>query len=266
MLSQPLDLDAVLNDSRLDKLPLIIKLNTGMNRLGFTLEEITPYIPQLKKRGIEHLLTHFACSYYPLKEGDKTHRQMDEFKKIKKLLQESGVEVRTTSVSNSGAIEQGFGIDETYVRPGLMLYGSPSVLEPKQLWNAPQVSKLVTKVLKTFPVKKGTPVGYGIHVLPQDAFMVVIPLGYADGLTTFSSGAELMIHGHRAKIFGRINMDMTFLMFDPSVEGKIKPEDEIEIWNHDNRVITDIATQMKTHQYQMMCAISGRIPRIYKVK
>jgi alanine racemase len=264
VLHQPSDLDAFLSDARLKDVPLVIKMNSGMNRLGFTLDELEKAIPKLKSRGVKHLLTHFATSYYPLKENDKTHRQMDEFRKAQKLLKDAGVSVEETSVSNSGAIEQKFGVEETYVRPGLMMYGPPST-EPR-IWNGHQISRLVTKIIKTFPVKKGTPVGYGVNVAGEDSFVAIVPVGYGDGLLTYASGTKLMIGGLEARLFARINMDMAFLSFSPSAEGKIKTGQSVEIWNHDNRVIADIATQMKTIPYQLMCAISGRIPRIYKLK
>jgi alanine racemase len=61
-------------------------------------------------------------------------------------------------------------------------------------------------------------------------------------------------------------MDMMFVIFDKSVAGKIKTNDSVEFWNHDNRVINELALQMKTIPYQMMCGLTNRIPRIYKVK
>jgi alanine racemase len=258
------DLEIILSHPDLVAAPLVIKINTGMNRLGLSLNEISAFAPRLRKRGVQHLMSHFACSYYPLKEGDKTNRQYSEFLQAKQILENSKVEVRETSIANSGAIEQGVGVRESYVRPGLMLYG-PSSLEPR-IWKGHQISRFVTKVLKTFVVKKGTPVGYGAQVTARDTFMVVIPIGYGDGLMTFASGVELMIKGAKAKVFGRVNMDMTFLSFDTSVEGMIKEGESLEIWDHDNRVIADIAAQMKTNSYQLMCGISSRIPRIYKVK
>jgi alanine racemase len=264
VLHQRSDLEFVLGNTAFKNLPIILKINTGMNRLGLSLEELAEFAPKLKNRGVRHLMTHFSCSYYPLKAGDKTHRQMDEFIKAKSILSNAGVEVQATSVANSGAIEQSFGTNETYIRPGLMLYGPPSV-EPT-LWNGHQISRFVTKVLKTFEVKKGTPVGYGINVAGEDGFVAVIPVGYADWSITTLSGTELNVNGYKAKIFARVNMDMSFLMFDPSVSGKLKTGDHIEIWNHDNSVIADLATQMKTIPYHLMCAVTNRIPRIYKVK
>lgn len=266
VLHQPSDVETFLGDSRLKDVPVVLKLNTGMNRLGLTLPELEKLIPRLKTRGVKHLMTHFATSYYPLKEGDKTHRQMEEFRRAQKMLKDAGVEVEETSVSNSGAIEQKFGIEESYVRPGLMMYGPPSVESDPFIWRGHQVSRLVTKVLKTFMVKKGTPVGYGINVAGEDCFMAILPIGYGDGLLTYSSGVKLKVNGLDARLFARVNMDMAFLSFAPSAEGKIKTGDVVEIWNHDNRIIADIATQMKTIPYQLMCAISGRIPRIYKLR
>lgn len=259
------DLEVVLTDPTLKDLPLILKLNTGMNRLGLTKEDLEKYLSQIKNRSVEHLMSHFARSSDVLKAGDKTHKQYDEFQAMKKILVDAGVEVRTTSLANSGAIEQQFAVDETYVRPGLMMYGPPSVEKP-QLWNGHQISRLVTKVLTTFEVKKGVPLGYGVNVADRDGFVVIVALGYADGLIALDSGTYLNVKGHRGKLFGRINMDMAMIFFDPEVAGKINKEEQIEIWNHDNRVIADLAAQNKTITYKLMCGISSRIPRIYKVK
>lgn len=259
------DLEIILKQPELARIPLVIKVNTGMNRLGLVESELVEFLPKLKERGVDILVTHFARSAELLAPGDKTHRQYDEFKRLKKILTDGGVEVRATSVSNSGAIEQQFGVEETYVRPGLMLYGPPSVTGPV-LWKGDQCSKWVTKVLSSFQVKKGTPVGYGVNVADKDSFMILLPVGYGDGILTYYSGAKIKINGYEGKIFGRINMDMTYVQFDPEVEGKIKDNDVVEIWNHDSMVITDIAAQIKTHAYQLMCAVSNRIPRIYKVK
>ncbi|MGE3608786.1 MAG: alanine racemase [Bacteriovoracaceae bacterium] len=264
VLHQKSDLDVVLKDPSFKHLPLVIKINTGMNRLGLSLEELEEVAPLLKNRGVKHLMSHLACSYYVKKAGDKTERQLLEFEKAKSILKTAGVSVESTSISNSGAIEQGIGTNETFVRPGLMMYGPYSV-EPR-IWDGAQISRLVTKAMKTMVIKRGTPVGYGINVTNEDTFIVVIPLGYGDGLMTFASGINLNVNGIEGKLFARVNMDMAFLAFGADKAGKIKQEDSIEIWSHDNRVITDIATQMKTIPYQIMCGISGRIPRIYKVK
>lgn len=265
VLHQPSDIEILKADKSFSKLPLIIKLNTGMNRLGLSQTDLEKNLELFKQRGIQHLMTHFARSGERLKDGDKTHKQFDEFIRMRKFLEDSGVKIEKTSVSNSGAIEQSFGTNESYVRPGLMMYGPPSVTE-NVIWKGHQISKWVTKVLSTFVVKKGTPVGYGVNVADKDSFMALLPIGYGDGFFTFYSGSTVFINGIRGKVFGRVNMDMAFIQFDLEVQDKISQNDHVEIWNHDNKRILEFATQNKTHPYQVMCGISGRIPRIYKVK
>ncbi len=264
VIHQRSDFLAFESDPRLKRVPLVLKVNTGMNRLGLSLEDLEVMLPALKNRGVKHLMTHFACSYYPSKPGDKTERQLKEFEKAKTLLRDAGVSVEETSVSNSGAIEQGIGIEETWVRPGLMLYGPYSVSQ--ETWGGHQISSLKTSVLKTFLVKKGTPVGYGVNVAPEDLFIALLPLGYGDGLLTFAGGASLWVKGVEGKIFGRVNMDMTFLSFPAEKAGILKEGETVEIWDNNNQTISDLAAQMKTIPYQLMCAISPRIPRIYKVQ
>lgn len=265
ILHQKSDLEVVKSDPDFKKMPLIIKLNTGMNRLGLRQEDLEEFLPLFKDRGIEHLMTHFARAAQIIEAGDKSHKQVEEFRRMKKFLTDAGVEIKSTSLANSGAIENKFCVDETYVRPGLMLYGPPSVLDPI-IWHGHQSSRLVTKVLTSFQVKKGTPVGYGVNVADRDSFMAILPVGYGDGLIAYGSGTKLKINGIEGKIFGRINMDMAFVQFDPEAEKKIRNGDVVELWNHDNKVITDIAVQNKTIPYQLMCGISSRIPRIYKAK
>jgi alanine racemase len=264
ILHQRSELEMVLSSPELHRLPLHVKIDTGMNRLGLSMTDLEALAPRLRGRGIDHLLTHFACSYYTFRPGDKTDRQLAIFTQARQLLSAAGVEIAATSVANSGAIEQGIGLGETFVRPGLMLYGPPSV--EQRLWDGHQISRFVTRILKLFSVKKGTPVGYGVNVTPEDGVMAVIPVGYGDGLLTFAAGASIQVRGRPARIFGRVNMDMAFLFLDPELGQQLRAGEEIEIWNHDNRSITELATQMKTIPYQLMCAISPRIPRVYKVK
>lgn len=265
VIHQRSDLSHFLRDLAYKNIPLVLKINTGMNRLGLSEQDLVEFLPEIKKRGVEHLMTHFARSGELSRPEDKTQKQYLEFNRIKKMLIDNGVEIRATSVSNSGAIEQKIGVEETYVRPGLMLYG-PSSVVGANLWKGKQISRWITKVLTCFKVVKGTPVGYGVCVADKDSFFVVLPVGYGDGFLTYFSGVKLKINGIEGKIFGRVNMDMVFVQFDLSVEGKIKNNEVVEIWNHDNNAIMDLASQAKTHPYQIMCAISSRIPRIYKVK
>ena len=142
-----------------------------------------------------------------------------------------------------------------------MLYGPPSFNKQGEI-----VSSLVTKILKVFPVKKGTPVGYGTNVTSEDGVIAVLPLGYGDGFPTHASGWKIQHEGFEAKIFGFVNMDMSFLFFPTEALGKIKSGDEVRLWNGDSRVLLSYAEHIKTHAYQALCSVSSRVPRIYRLE
>lgn len=261
VLHQLVDVERVVSDSNFRRVPLVIKLNTGMNRLGIDKDEWEKLVTILKKNGrseIEHLMTHFSCADMRLKEGDRTHRQYEMFQEAKSYLSASGIQIKSTSVANSGAIGQRFGIQESFVRPGIMMYTGNEQ-------GGHNISKLRAKIIKTYPVKKGTPVGYGNHVAGDDGVVVVLPLGYGDGVLTYASGTKLVVNGAPCQLFARVNMDLMFLFFRTADFPQLKRGDTVELWNHDPKVIVDIADQMKTISYQLLCAVSSRIPRIYSV-
>jgi alanine racemase len=261
VLHQMSDVERVVKDEKFKRLPLVIKLNTGMNRLGIEKSEWESLVQLLKAHGrfeIEHLLTHFACADMRLKEGDRTHRQYEMFKEAKEFFAVSGIAVKTTSVANSGAITQQFGIEESFVRPGIMMYGGSEK-------GGHVISKLQSKIIKVFPVKKGTPVGYGNHVAGDDGIVAILPLGYGDGVLTYASGTRLTVKGAPCQLFARVNMDLTFLFFRTSDFPNLKVGEAVDLWNNDPKVIVDIADQMKTISYQLFCAVSSRVPRTYSV-
>lgn len=242
-------------------LPLTLKLNTGMNRLGLDeseWEEAGRLIRASGRSGVHHLLSHYAVSYQPLKAGDKTHRQREAFHRGLSLLRGMGLSVDETSLANSGAVEQRFSVDETWVRPGLMLYGPPSLS-----WGGEIVSSLVAPLLKVFPVKRGTPVGYGVHVAPEDGVVALAALGYGDGFPTQASGWRFMHQGFQARVFGRVNMDMAALFFPPEASGKLKAGDEVRFWDADPAGLGTYAGHMGSHAYQALCAVGARVPRVY---
>lgn len=260
----------VISDKNFEFLPLVIKLNTGMNRLGIEKSEWPALVTLLKKyhrKEIFHLMTHFAVSFHVLKENDKTHRQFQEFKIAQKYFEDEGVSILNTSVSNSGAIEQKFGIDETYIRPGLMLYGPGSVdVKKNHPWTGECISNLKTTILKKFQAKRGTPIGYGVNVMPEDATILVLPIGYGDGIFTFWSGVEFILKNHRAKVFGRVNMDMMFIQLPIEAFSDFKEGEVIELWGNEWSQLVELSSQMKTIPYQLFCALSDRLSRVYRIK
>lgn len=258
------DLKTFLSDPLFNHVPLYLKLNTGMNRLGLNTEDIEEMISLIKKnkRSVDHLMTHFSCSYYVAKEADRTQRQYKLFQEAKNKFIDAGVEVIATSVSNSGAIEQGIGLSESHIRPGLMLYGPQSTMTKDRLWEIKNISKLESIPIQKTYCKKGTPIGYGATPLSEDGTLLVLPVGYGDGVFTYYSGASVRCGDLEGRIVGRVNMDLTYVLFKNI---KNVPNEPVEFWNHDPRSIEALSNQLKTIPYQLFTALNERIPRIYKI-
>lgn len=258
------ELDFFLDDREFKNVPLVLNLNTGMNRLGLDWEKTEAIALKLKSRGrfrINHLITHFSSSFLPSREGDKTSRQYQSFLEAKQLFSINGIAIDETSSSNSGAIEQGIGLDESHIRPGLMLYG-PASFE-KGNWQGRNISSLHTYVVKADMIKRGTPVGYGGHVCHQDGWLVYLPLGYADGFLTYFSKMDIDVEGFRARILGRVNMDLSALLFPVEAAQTLESGQKIKLWNHDQTSVLKIAQNAQTIPYQIFTSLSERVPRTY---
>ncbi|MDA9793199.1 alanine racemase, partial [Bacteriovoracaceae bacterium] len=246
--------------------PLVLKFDTGMNRLGIKCNDVTKVIEMLRgcgRNSIDHLMTHFACSYYRSKENDRTSKQYNEFKIIKEKFISSQISVKNTSVSNSGAIEQGIGLEESHIRPGLMLYGPQSTMSKERLWHSLNISSLESAYIKKSYVKKGTPIGYGATPVHCAGTLLVLPIGYGDGFLNFYSGAAVNYKHFTGRVVGRVNMDLTFVLFEDVAIEEFSELDLINFWDHDPKKIENLSMQLKTIPYQLFCGISSRIPRIY---
>jgi alanine racemase len=257
------DLQLFLDDPLMKHVPLVLKFNTGMNRLGLMPDELSKMVTTLKAAGrksIDHLMTHYACSYLPYKPKSKSHHQWEAFQSLRSELQ-GHFEIRASSTANSGAIEQGFGLDGcNYVRPGLMLYGPQSCFKGKH-WDGKLISNLRTKVMKVFSVNKGDEIGYGATKVPKDGWITCLPLGYGDGFHTHYRGSSLLIEGQKAEVFGRVNMDLTFLF--TSEQPKWGRGQWIQIWGDAQEDLNPILEQAKTIPYEIFTSLTNRIPRVY---
>lgn len=260
------DLETFLNEISFKNAPLYLKFNTGMNRLGLGMTEIESAIAAIKKSGrksITHLMTHFACASNSMKNNSHNKRQLENWAELKNEITGSGISLERTSVSNSGALEQGIGLEETHVRPGLMMYGPTSLIPPlrgESLWKGSNISTLQAEVLKIFDVERGQPIGYGATPCPEEGKVAILSLGYGDGFSTYYQGS----HIRGGRIHGRINMDMTQLFFksDPG----LKKGDRFNIWDNNIDSIMSFSDETKVIPYELFCSLTVRVPRTYKVE
>ena len=250
------------------KIPLFIKFNTGMNRLGIRWDQTEDVVNILKVSGtkyIEHVMSHFANASLAM-DDQLNVAQRQRFEMVKKQLRSSGIGIEQTSLANSGAIEQRIGLEESHIRPGLMLYGPSSLYEnvtPIHPWKGKLISTLKAFVLESFHVVSNTPIGYGGILASQEGSVAVISIGYADGLVNAYRGGKIPYKSHTLEIIGHVSMDMMHL-FSKKGHPSPKVQEIITLWSQDN--FKDLVQQTRLSPYETLCVIGSRIPRIYRLK
>ncbi len=266
------DLDFFLSEPDFAHSPLCLKFNTGMNRLGIEFGDVDVVINKLKQKRrttIHHLVTHFGQSSDEIVPDSPVWNQYEEFKTIKSKMAEAGITIEKSSASNSGAIEQGFGLEETHIRPGLLLYG-PTALNPEvrniSQWTGKVVSSLETYVINSFAVEKGEPVGYGGTLCPTNGTMALIAIGYGDGFSGRMRAPRLFHKGREGHIFGRVNMDMTQVFFGDVTPAEIPANDRFVIWGHEQEEVLRFSDEIGAIPYEVFCHLTPRVPRVYSLE
>ncbi|NLY44146.1 MAG: alanine racemase [Clostridiaceae bacterium] len=246
-----------------------IKIDTGMTRLGFKCGESSIKtimdISRLPGLEIEGIFTHFASA----DEADTkfTWEQFQRFMYICNKLEEKGLHIPIKHVCNSAAILRFPEMHLNMVRPGIVLYGlQPSNemdMSKIQLKPVMQVKTVITHLKE---VEKGTPVSYGrVYTTSQNSLIATVPIGYGDGYSRVLTGkANMIVRGKKVPVVGRICMDQC--MIDVTgVEG-VSIGDEVIVFGDSNGCsisADDIAEQMGTINYEVVCAVGKRIPRVY---
>lgn len=252
-----------------------IKLDSGMSRIGFlyqdqsrdskAIQEIEQAckLPGLNMEGI---FTHFSVA----DEGDSgrayTLIQYKNFTGAIALLKERGVEFTIRHCANSAAIFDYPEMQLDMVRPGIVLYG----LQPSgELKNKPDLQpamelKSIVSLVKT--IEPQTSVSYGRQFIAQKSTRIAtVPIGYADGYPRhLFIDANMLVRGQKAKITGRVCMDQ--LMLDVSSIEHVQEGDIVTAFGHDGNAfisVNELAAYNDTINYEIVCQISKRVPRIY---
>ncbi|MGG7097947.1 alanine racemase [Clostridium sardiniense] len=252
------------------KAKIHIALDTGMGRIGFmpNEESLNEVLEIASLDGIETvgIFTHFSTA----DEEDKeyTNYQFAKIQNFIKMLSNNGVNIPIKHVSNSGAI---IDLPETYldaVRAGIILYGYyPSNEVNKERLSIEPALTLKAKIGHVKKLEKGMYVSYGrTFKTERDSIIATLPIGYADGYSRLLSGkAKVIVNGKFANVIGRICMDQC--MIDVTDVGEVKVGDEVIILGEDRDLkfnADDMAELIGTINYDILCMIKHRVPRIYK--
>ena len=242
--------------------PIHLKLNTGMNRLGFVEKDFEALINLLKQTNlveIASIFSHLATSDMP-EERDFTLQQIQLFQKWSAYLKGQLNINPVLHILNTSGIYNFGEYQMDMVRIGIGLYGvGNDTKEDAQLQN---VATLKTVVLQINDVEKDATVGYGRRFKAEKKSRIAtIAIGYADGIRrSYGNGkGYVLVNNQKAYIAGTICMDM--LMIDVT-EIDVKIGDEVIVFGNDLR-ITEIAKIWETIPYEVMTSISQRVKRIF---
>lgn len=259
-----------------DPLKVHIKLDTGMNRVGFrtddeSLDKTVSEIEKVSKCGDLRLcgiFTHFSCADDELMDGKfvegyengYTMMQLGRYKKTVEMLRERGVNVGIRHAANSAAILK---LPEAYfdaVRAGVILYGlmPNGSVDPRFT----PVMKFVSTVTHIHAIEAGEKISYGA-TFTSDKPMVIatVAAGYADGFERAYSGCDVTIHGKKFRQVGRICMDQ--FMVDITGDDGVRVGDEVTLFGGDGGESANaLARRAGTINYEVVCKVSKRVTRI----
>ena len=243
----------------LENVPIHIKIDSGMHRLGFYKEDIPWLLDKLKGQKavrVASVFSHLAGSDEP-QFDDFTREQIAYFDACAEELKASLNYPIIKHVCNSAGIERFTDYQFDMCRLGIGLYGFS--FAGAQLRN---VCTLRTTILSVKTVKAGETIGYGRHTkLDEDRVIAVIPIGYADGFDRrFSNyGGEVFIRGKRCPVVGNVCMDQAMV----DVTGTdARPGDSAEVFG-DKMPLQELADKLGTITYEILTSVSRRVQRIY---
>jgi alanine racemase len=235
---------------------LWLKIDTGMNRLGFApgefpaalarIARLTPAARELR------LMTHLACANE--RNAAVTQAQLGRFREATHGL---GYEV---SIANSAGLFGDVPLGCQWVRPGLALYGaSPFEDRTAAALGLKPVMTLMSSVIAVRRVARGESVGYGgAWQAARDSLIAIVAAGYGDGVPrSFASGTPVLINGERAPVAGRISMDM--LAVDVTGLPAVQVGAPAILWGA-GLPVEEVARHALTIPYELLCSVSQRVP------
>ncbi len=261
VLHTPWQVDA-LAEARLPiRLPVYLKLNTGMNRLGFNADEFTIALGRLTAADCiasVTLMTHFADA----DEARGIHRQLGRFRAM------AGDYALPVSLANSAALLRFPGAVGDSVRPGIMLYGSspfPAMKSAAELDLRP-VMTLESELIAVRELAPGDAVGYGSSFVAEHAMRVgVVACGYADGYPRHApTGTPINVAGNRTRTLGRVSMDKICVDLS-GLPPEVGVGDTVTLWGGEGEMhvpADEVATAAGTVAYELFCALAARVPVI----
>jgi alanine racemase len=243
-----------------------LKIDTGMNRLGFRFDNLRRTMPPVlssRHLAFEAVYTHFATADQP--DSPFLERQRLRFDEAVATLRPLGLPPTKRHAANSAALLRDSRTWYDDVRPGLLLYGIvPPPLAATTLGLRPALS-LTSRIVAVKGIRPGEGTGYGLRWQPDTPRSIaIVPAGYADGIDTrLANRGAVLVRGRHVPVVGSVCMDM--IMIDVT-DLDVAPGDEVVIiGRQDDREITarETAVQIGTIPWEVLCRLGARIERRY---
>ncbi|MBD3170124.1 MAG: alanine racemase [candidate division Zixibacteria bacterium] len=249
------------------KKDVYLKVDTGMSRYGPYLEELDRLaggIGQMERLNIAGVSSNFSMSDY--RDKSFSAEQLGYFHQAIEIIKGHAVSPLKISIANSGAV---LDIPESYfnmVRVGLLLYGYYPSRETTESIEVRPAMRLISRVLYLRELEKGQSVGYGrSFIADRNMLLATLPIGYGDGYPRIlSNKGEVLIHGQRAPIIGRICMDA--LMVDVSRITGVEIGDEVVLIGSQGGGYIgadELARLCDTITWEITCGLTSRLPIEY---
>ena len=252
-------LDAFLSQkNRKKNYPFQLKFNTGLNRLGFSLEEIDTLVSMLGKDVPNFIFSHLGASE-DLKNTDFTKKQLEMFKVISKKIElKIGKKIKKHILNTSGILNFS-NFQYEMVRSGIGLYGFGN--DKRFSNNLTPVLSLKTVISQIHHVKKGDSVGYNLgYIAKKQTRIATLPIGHADGISRSCGNGKIhvLINGQKVKTIGNICMDMMMVDITTAL---CEEGDEVIIFDDKNISVEQLSNSVDTISYEILASLSKRISR-----
>ena len=252
----PLQLDWLETLDSAARLTVWLKINTGMNRLGFPPDDalaVWDRLAAMPQVEAVQWMSHFACADEP--DHPANAHQESLFREL------CAQREAPRSLANSAALLTRPSSQLEWVRPGIMLYGAspmaagqdcPVALRP--------VMTLTSELIAVHHCRKGDAVGYGqTWVCPEDMPVGVVAAGYGDGYPRHApSGTPVCVNGEVVELIGRVSMDM--LCVDLRTRPQARAGDPVVLWG-EGLPVESVAVEAGTISYALLCGVTPRVPR-----
>lgn len=248
------------------KATIHVKIDSGMHRLGVMPNQAEDFIKEVIKKPnifLEGIFTHFADA--DSEDLGFTYHQLAVFDFLINKLKADGICPPLIHAANSAAVLRVPKSHFTMVRTGKILYGPL----PGNIAGIPYISKpvltLETKIVQLRTIPKGESVGYGRkYITDKTRYIAAIPVGYADGFRRNPNFREVLVRGKKAPLIGNVSMDQASI--DVSEIPHVTVGDRVVLIGKQGReeiTTEDIASKLKTINYEVLTSLSQRIQRLY---